>query len=63
VTDRSDKCCSNNACGDAIGSVGNATGLNGSLAEHGVAQVPIHSHVAFQGTGVVNVHIADMAVY
>jgi hypothetical protein len=35
---------------------------NGSLASHGVAHVGTHSHVASQGTGLVNVLDADMAM-
>jgi hypothetical protein len=36
---------------------------NASCRTHGVAQVVIHSQVASQGTGVINVDIADMAMY
>jgi hypothetical protein len=37
------------------------TCLKGARASQGATQVPIHSQVASHGTGVVNVHIADMA--
>jgi hypothetical protein len=37
--------------------------LNAPHAYLSVAQLMIHSHVASQGTGVVNVHIADMVIY
>jgi 3-dehydroquinate dehydratase len=41
----------------------NAICLNAPRASHGVAQVAIHSQVASQRTGVVEVHNADMAMY
>jgi hypothetical protein len=39
------------------------TQFKGARASHGVAQVAIRSHVASQGTGVVNVHDVDVAIY
>jgi hypothetical protein len=39
------------------------TGSSPGCKAHGVAQVMIHSQVVSQGTGVVNVHNADMAMH
>jgi hypothetical protein len=55
--------CSIDAWEEAIGDDSNVICLDAPLASHGVAQFPIHSRVASQGTGLVNVHNADMAVY
>jgi hypothetical protein len=41
----------------------NVVCLNGSHVSPGVARVLIHSQVATQGTGAVNVHLAEMATY
>jgi hypothetical protein len=48
---------------EAIGDDSRVVRLHAPRASHGVAQVAIHSQVASQGTGVVNVHNADMAMY
>jgi hypothetical protein len=37
--------------------------LTGPHTPHGVAQTTIHAQIASQGTGVVNVHDVDMAMY
>jgi hypothetical protein len=37
--------------------------FNAPCVSHGVAQVVIHSQVASQATGVVNVHNADMTMF
>jgi hypothetical protein len=41
----------------------NVACLNAPRVSHGVSQVVIHSQVASQAPGVVNVHDADMAMY
>jgi hypothetical protein len=48
---------------DAVGSDSDVTRSNASCTSHGVAQVVIHSQVASHGTGVFNVHNADMAMH
>lgn len=48
--------------GMPVGSDSNVTRFKGSRVSHGVAQAAIHSQVAPQGTGVVDVHNADIIV-
>jgi hypothetical protein len=48
---------------EAIGDDSNGTPLSGSCAPHDVAQVAIHSRVASQWTGGINVQVTDMATY
>jgi hypothetical protein len=57
------KCRSNDASKEAIGDDSHVTCLSAPHTSHGVAQVAIHSQVASQSTGVVNIHNADMAMY
>jgi hypothetical protein len=58
-----EKCFSWHTSEEAIGNDCNVICLNALRASHGVAQVVIHSQVAPQGTGVVNVHNVDMAMH
>jgi hypothetical protein len=43
-----------------VGSDSNITRLTGPLAEHDVAHVMVYLQIASMGTGVVDVHVADM---
>jgi hypothetical protein len=57
------KCRGIDASEEAVGDDSNVICFSASCASAGVAQVTIHSQVAYQGTGVLNVHNADMAMY
>jgi hypothetical protein len=47
----------------AVSDDSNVICLHAPRASHGVAQVAIHTQVAFHGTGIFNVHNSDMAMY
>jgi hypothetical protein len=53
----------NGASGDVLGSYSNGHSLNGPRGSLGVAQTAIHSQVASQGTNIVKVHDADLAIH
>jgi hypothetical protein len=55
-------CRSSAASGEAGGDDSNAICLNAPRASLGVAPAAFHSLVASQGTGVVHIHTADMAI-
>jgi hypothetical protein len=63
--DENVECRSSDASEEAVGNDNNVICLNGcSHASHGVAQAfAIHSQIASHGTGIVNVHGADMAMH
>jgi hypothetical protein len=57
------ECRSINSSGESVSDDSNGICLNASQASHGVEQVGIHSQVAAQGTALVNVYNAKMAIH
>jgi hypothetical protein len=61
--DRNVRRCDIEASVEAIGDDSNVNCFNSSSTSRGAARVAIHSQVASQGTGVVNVQHADFVMY